>query len=67
MDTETIVTVVIGGLLALLLLRSAVIIFWPDSGFAQWCENTFDFVDDGPTFSDDGAAGDCGDGGDGGD
>ncbi|MGZ2256487.1 hypothetical protein [Roseobacter sp. A03A-229] len=60
-----IVTLVIGGLLALLLLRSAVIIFWPDSGFAYWCENTFDFVDDGPTMSDGSGADDCG--GDGGD
>ncbi|WP_300018429.1 hypothetical protein [uncultured Roseobacter sp.] len=56
--------IVIGSIFALLLLRSAVIIFWPDSGFAIWCESTFDFVDDGPTMSDGSDAGDGGDGGD---
>ncbi|MDW3183111.1 MULTISPECIES: hypothetical protein [unclassified Roseobacter] len=64
MEGDMIGGIVIGGILALLMLRSAVIIFWPGSEFATWCENTFDFVDDGPTMSDGSDAGDGGDGGD---
>lgn len=64
MDGDMIGITVIGGIFALLLLRSAVIVFWPGSGFALRCESTFDFIDDGPSMSDGSDAGDGGDGGD---
>ncbi len=69
MDYSYVVILAGGAVLALLMARSAVIVFWPDSLLAQWCDRTFDFVDQGPTMTDGDGSDACGadSGGDGGD
>ena len=54
---DTWIIIVLGGLFALVLGRSAVIVFWPDSDVAKFCEFHLGFMD---TVG--GGEGDCGDG-----
>jgi hypothetical protein len=62
---ETGILIALGGAFALLLGRSAVIAFWPESAAATFCETQLGFID--RVGDSDGEDGDCGADGGGGD
>jgi hypothetical protein len=61
--SETWIIMAVGALFALLLGRSAIIAFWPESEAARFCEQTLGFLDQSDAGDGDG---DCDGGGDGG-
>jgi hypothetical protein len=61
---ETVVLIAIGTVFVLLLGRSAIILFWPGSAAAEFCDHQLGFVDSaGDTLCNGGSDGDGGDGG----
>lgn len=55
------IIIALGGLFALFLGRSAIIVLWPESEAAKFCENQLGIMDS--VGDSDGDDGDCGDGG----
>jgi hypothetical protein len=61
---ETLVLIAIGSVFALLLARSAILLFWPGSAAAEFCEHKLGFVDSaGDSLCNGGSDGGGGDGG----